>query len=408
MAKVILPRTNIVRGFIPNHQPAPRATVSLVPAPVALREHCERILLLEDEAQTNFILREYLESLGYQVVAVPNGVDGLKEVIKSDFELVICDMMMPKLPGDMFYLAVQKTRPELCSRFVFITGHQENPTVDAFIQKTNSAILVKPFRLKQLEETLENILSKFPKKQETIPAPAVPPAPIALKLETPREELSASSPLPVIRPEKTSISMVTKALQMVGLRRTPTPVLPAQHPAAEPQQIPRVTPDYAKVTRRIAHLANAPVITSPVNTPPPRSTRRIAAPKTAIPQTPAKPVPQVAETKAPIIRIPRAAEPTVAKPRVTQKIASPIRVAAPKAKPKVATPVTKTKVAVKPVVKAPVKPSVKAVTKVPAKILMAQPVKTVTTKSPAKIAAKSPVKSPVKASTSPAKKSSRK
>ena len=33
---------------------------------------------------------------------------------------------MPTMAGDMFYLAVQKTKPQLCSRFLFVTGHADN------------------------------------------------------------------------------------------------------------------------------------------------------------------------------------------------------------------------------------------------------------------------------------------
>ncbi len=281
MAKLITPRTNIVRGFTPSRPPAPQQTIRL-DAPPAANEHCERILLLEDEAQTNFILREYLQSLGYQVVAVANGVDGLREVMQSEFELVICDMMMPKLPGDMFYLAVQKTRPQLCNRFVFITGHQANPAVDAFIMKTHSAILVKPFRLQQLEATLESILSRFPKKLHPLHHDNTP----ADKTVTPTKNV----PLDEESEVKESSSMISKALRMVGgfMRgsSTPRPVPPTQS-----MQTPRInceTPqETSRVTRRIAHLAVTPVADAqrrmpngqPVDTSATvRVTRRIAPP----------------------------------------------------------------------------------------------------------------------------------
>ena len=296
MAKVILPRTNIVRGFNPGRPPAPQQPVRL-DAPPLSQEHCERILLLEDEAQTNFILREYLQSLGYQVVAVANGVDGLREVIQSDFELVICDMMMPKLPGDMFYLAVQKTRPQLCNRFVFITGHQQNATVDAFIAKTHSAILVKPFRLQQLEATLETILSRFPKKLH----PLQQSDSASDRTETPLKNI----PLEEEPQTKESSSIMSKAFRMVGdfmrhgsstaAKKSPAPDRPPSAPAISaltplPRETPQQTPS---VTRRIAHLANTPIVESARTIPFPgakpavdtsatiRVTRRIAPPPSA-------------------------------------------------------------------------------------------------------------------------------
>jgi DNA-binding response OmpR family regulator len=333
MAKVILPRTNIVRSFNPTRPPTPQAPVSQDPKPVS-QEHSERVLLLEDEAQTNFILREYLGSLGYKVVAVANGVDGLREVMTSDFELVICDMMMPKLPGDMFYLAVQKTRPQLCNRFVFITGHQENPAVDAFIERTHSAILVKPFRLQQLEVTLESILSRFPKKLHPIShSPEEEAQAEQAAINVPQHSAPAAP-----AEEKQGQSMMSKALQMVGLIRNGNTTAPVAPASAAPQngQKPRITrkvsqEDSSKVTRRIAHLANTPVsqgAQNPVSTP--RITRRI--PPATLPPTGA--ITKSAEPAGPKVtrRIPApaAALPTAAPaPRVTRRIPAPPAAEAP-------------------------------------------------------------------------------
>jgi CheY-like chemotaxis protein len=59
----------------------------------------------------------------YQVTNVPLGAEGVQQVLASDFDAIVCDMVMPNFPGDMFYLAVQRARPHLCQRFIFITGH---------------------------------------------------------------------------------------------------------------------------------------------------------------------------------------------------------------------------------------------------------------------------------------------
>ena len=75
----------------------------------------KRILLLEDDPDFKGILTDVLEQNDYTVVAVQNGAEGVREVMKADFDAIICDMMMPGLPGDMFYLAVERMRPALCS-----------------------------------------------------------------------------------------------------------------------------------------------------------------------------------------------------------------------------------------------------------------------------------------------------
>lgn len=110
--------------------------------------------MLEDDEAFNEIVREFLVGRGFDVVPVANGVEGVRAITRSDFEVIICDMMMPSLPGDMFYLAVQRMRPHLCRRFIFITGHRGNERIDAFVRRVNGIMLNKPFRIEDLVELI--------------------------------------------------------------------------------------------------------------------------------------------------------------------------------------------------------------------------------------------------------------
>ena len=113
-----------------------------------------KVLLLEDDGQFKDIMREFLENNGYDVVAVQNGVEGVHEVLSSDFEVILCDMMMPTLPGDMFYQAVQRMRPHLCDRFIFMTGHRGNAKLNDFIRSVHGTMLAKPFQVDDLLEMI--------------------------------------------------------------------------------------------------------------------------------------------------------------------------------------------------------------------------------------------------------------
>ncbi len=123
-------------------------------APPAHSEGPKKLLLLEDDDTFQGIIRDFLMSHGYDVVAVKNGVDGVREIMAQDFEVIICDMMMPNLPGDMFYLAVERMRPQLCSRFIFITGLRDNCKTTDFVKKVNGTILHKPFHVDDLLEII--------------------------------------------------------------------------------------------------------------------------------------------------------------------------------------------------------------------------------------------------------------
>jgi DNA-binding NtrC family response regulator len=110
----------------------------------------KRVLLLEDDEMLKTAIKEYLETNFYEVVAVSNGAEGVRAVLKQEFDAIVCDMMMPKLPGDMFYTAVERMRPHLCKRFIFITGHRGNPKVNDFIKQVKGQMLNKPFRMDDL------------------------------------------------------------------------------------------------------------------------------------------------------------------------------------------------------------------------------------------------------------------
>ena len=110
----------------------------------------QRVLLLEDDPQFSEIVKEFLQSNAYEVVAVSNGVEGVREIMAGDFDVIVCDMMMPTLPGDMFYLAVERMRPHLCDRFIFITGLQGSAKVTEFLKKVNGTMLAKPFQVDDL------------------------------------------------------------------------------------------------------------------------------------------------------------------------------------------------------------------------------------------------------------------
>jgi two-component system OmpR family response regulator len=61
-----------------------------------------RILLLEDDPNLGFVIRDHLEAHGFAVTLKTNGVDGLSETAKSSFDLLLVDVMMPRKDGFTF------------------------------------------------------------------------------------------------------------------------------------------------------------------------------------------------------------------------------------------------------------------------------------------------------------------
>ncbi len=118
------------------------------------------VLLLEDDSQLAQSVRALLETEGFAVQCVPSGAEGLRALLAREFHVILCDMVMPNLPGDLFYLAVKRVRPQLCERFIFTSGHVENKKIDKFIQNVRGLVVWKPFRLSELLEAIRQVLGR--------------------------------------------------------------------------------------------------------------------------------------------------------------------------------------------------------------------------------------------------------
>jgi CheY-like chemotaxis protein len=121
----------------------------------------QKILILEDRDDFREVLHDHLASRLFQVIPVPSGVEGLREITKGAFDLILCDMMMPGMGGEMFYWAVTRMRPATAQRFIFFTGHKNNPAFQFFFKRINATVLIKPFSLKALDSTMRDVLRKI-------------------------------------------------------------------------------------------------------------------------------------------------------------------------------------------------------------------------------------------------------
>ena len=137
----------------------PGASTS-VPTDETSELEIKSILLLDDDQELANTLKELLESRNYVVTTVSNGAEGLREVMALDFDVIICDMLMPHMPGDMFYMAVQKVKPHLARRFIFITGHQDNPKISEFLKRVNGLVLYKPAPIDELIGMISLVLKR--------------------------------------------------------------------------------------------------------------------------------------------------------------------------------------------------------------------------------------------------------
>jgi hypothetical protein len=78
--------------------------------------------------------------------------------MKTGFDLIMWEMMMPRMGGEMFNWAVTRVWPATRERFIFFTGHKNNPAIEFFFQPIKARVLYKPFNLASLDPAISEVL----------------------------------------------------------------------------------------------------------------------------------------------------------------------------------------------------------------------------------------------------------
>jgi CheY-like chemotaxis protein len=103
-----------------------------------------RIVIIDGELQLGRTLRSALEM--HDIVLATSGREGLELLLAgSPPDLILCDMMMPDVSGVGVYEALRRDRPELCDRFVFMTGGAFSEASLQFVAGPGARRLHKPF-----------------------------------------------------------------------------------------------------------------------------------------------------------------------------------------------------------------------------------------------------------------------
>jgi DNA-binding response OmpR family regulator len=117
------------------------------------------ILVVDDDQQLASALQWILADENFLVDVAFDGEEALLKVKTHRYDAVICDLKMPRLRGDEFYLKVSEMRPSLVDRFIFITGFATDPKIAEFLTKRDVKYLVKPFVIRGLIDCVKEMLS---------------------------------------------------------------------------------------------------------------------------------------------------------------------------------------------------------------------------------------------------------
>jgi CheY-like chemotaxis protein len=115
-----------------------------------------RVLVAEDDRQVCTLVGRAL-GMDHEVTAVCDGRAALAALCAGTFDAVVCDLNMPHLSGMELYDLVARTRPDLATRFVFITGALGLPREAAFLERCQRPVLPKPFRVQYLRSIVRRL-----------------------------------------------------------------------------------------------------------------------------------------------------------------------------------------------------------------------------------------------------------
>jgi DNA-binding response OmpR family regulator len=114
--------------------------------------------VVEDEAALGAAVAESLADAGFAVDRAGDGEEAIARVRVRVYDLIICDLKMPRVDGMTFYRTLEREHPDAARRILFVTGDVAGTEAEQFLEETGSRWLAKPFRLSDLLRTAKEIL----------------------------------------------------------------------------------------------------------------------------------------------------------------------------------------------------------------------------------------------------------
>lgn len=115
-----------------------------------------RILIVDDSKVIRDLLTEYLSEQGHQVDSAIDGQDGIDQALAGDYDVILCDLHMPRKNGYQVFTEVTEACPT--SRFI-MTDSLPDELAQLAEEAGAYGCLTKPFDLAEVNLTIEQVLS---------------------------------------------------------------------------------------------------------------------------------------------------------------------------------------------------------------------------------------------------------
>jgi len=119
----------------------------------------KKALVLDDEAIVQDLLAESLTGFGFEVHRCSSAEEALERISVNGYELIISDIKMPGLGGMGFYREVERVRPEVLKKIMFISGDSMSAETSSFLSSTGNLSLRKPFSIDELSAAVSKMVT---------------------------------------------------------------------------------------------------------------------------------------------------------------------------------------------------------------------------------------------------------
>lgn len=125
-----------------------------------------RILIVDDDAELRFNVREILEDNGFEVEEAASGKEAMQRLTDNSFEVVLLDVMMPGLTGTQMLPQLRETAP--WTKIIMITAFASVESAVESIKQGADDYISKPFRIEELltavRKSVEEIKFNYPRQ----------------------------------------------------------------------------------------------------------------------------------------------------------------------------------------------------------------------------------------------------
>lgn len=116
-----------------------------------------KILVVDDEKSIRFTLNEILKDSGHEVETAEDAFAALEKLKKNPIEVIICDIMLPRIKGTDLLFTIKAVYPEI--KLLLITGQPSTESKEIGEKAGAFAYLVKPVTKEMLEEKINAALN---------------------------------------------------------------------------------------------------------------------------------------------------------------------------------------------------------------------------------------------------------